>query len=474
MSISEYLNKDDIQDLKRGINKAKVDNVVDLPIKYNRSNVGDAKRFVDIFGEYFRYCHKMKMWFSYDGKRWVMDNSGLAQRSTHSMAQIMQGEAGKIADSEEKMQAFKWAVGLEGVNRIENCLKAAQSYLSIDPTDFDLDPWRLNCENGTVDLRTGELRPHDMKNMISKICPVVYDPGAAAPTWEKFLDRIFDGDLELIGYIKKMVGYSLTGVQREKEFYLAWGTGDNGKSKFIETIQGMMGDYSSTISPDKLTMTKEEGGATPELARLVGIRFVSSQETERGRSLRESFVKGITGGDTITTRHLYGHPFDFKPVFKLWFSSNFKPEIKAGGEAMWRRVRLIPFKIAIPLAEQDKDLYEKLRVEWSGILSWAVQGCLEWQREGCTTIPVAMKEAAEEYKQEMDTFEQFLEECCELKPIAQAMNKKLRATYEKWCQNNGERFLRQNEFSGKLAEKGLKSERTMNGHLWRGIGISQE
>jgi len=443
---------------------------------YNRSDVGNARRFVDTYGDLFRYCHKLKAWFNFDGRRWLADNCGLAQKSIHAMAMTMQGEAGNIPDPDERVQAFKWAVGLESVNRIENCLKAAQSYLPIEPTDFDRDPWLLNCENGTVDLRTGELRAHDRENRISKLCPVEYDPGAKAPLWDAFLQRIFDEDQDLINYVQKMAGYSLTGVQREKEFYLCWGTGDNGKSKFVETIQGMLGDYASTMSPETLTVTRDEGGASPELARLVGVRFVSSQETERGRTLREGFIKAITGGDTVTARFLYGQPFDFRPVFKLWFSTNFKPEIKAGGEAMWRRVKLIPFNVTIPLEEQDKELFEKLKAEWPGILAWAVQGCLEWQREGHIEMPGAMKQAVDVYKAEMDTFEQFIEACCEIKPVAQVANKRLRAVYEKWCQTNGERPLRQNEFSGRLVERGLQNSRasTSGGLIWYGLGVIDE
>lgn len=465
---------DEVRPVKKG---KPVGQVVDFPPpakKYNRSDVGNAKRFVDIYGELFRFCHKSKTWYFFDGKRWSADSCGLAQKSVHTMSLTMQAEAGNIINQEEKLNAFKWAVGLESVNRVESCLKAAQSYLPVEPTDFDRDPWLLNCLNGTLNLRTGELRPHNREDMISKMCPVEYNPEAEAPLWEAFLERIFEGDTDIIAYVKKMVGYSLTGAYREKEFYLCWGAGDNGKSVFIETIQGILGDYASTISPDRLTVTREESGATPELARLVGIRFVSSQETERGRALREGFIKAVTGGDTMTARFLYGQPFDFKPAFKLWFSTNFKPEIKAGGEAMWRRVKLIPFKVRIPFEEQDKELFVKLKAEWPGILAWAVQGCLEWQKERYIEVPEAMREAVDTYKQEMDTFEQFIEACCEIKTVAQVTNKKIRAIYEKWCQSNGERPLRQNEFSGRLVERGLKNEKTRDGYIWRGIGILDE
>jgi len=465
---------DEVRPIKRVKSAGKVVALPPSTKSYNRSDVGNAQRFVDVHGERFRYCHKLKAWYFFDGKRWLVDSCGLAQKSIHALSLTMQAEAANIMTQDEKVQAFRWAVGLESVNRIESCLKAAQSYVSVEPTDFDRDPWLLNCENGTVDLKTGELRQHDREDMISKLCPVIYDPNAEAPLWLAFLNKIFAGDTALISYLQKKVGYSLTGVHREKEFYLLHGVGDNGKSVFVETNQGILGDYASTISPDRLTMTKEESGATPELARLVGVRFVSSQETERGKSLREGFIKAVTGGDTLTARHLYAQPFDFRPAFKLWFSTNFKPEIKAGGEAMWRRVKLIPFKVTIPPGEQDRELPEKLKAEWPGILAWAVRGCLEWHKAGHVEMPEAMKDAVESYKQEMDSFTQFLDACCEIKPMAQVTNKKFRAIYDRWCLTNGERPLRQNEFSGRLVERGLNNEKTRDGYIWRGIGISDE
>lgn len=449
-------------------------NVVEFPKQFNRSDVGNARRFMDRHGEYFRYCHKSKVWYMWDGTRWAIDSRGTAERCVYSLSQYMQSEAAKISDPDERTTAFTWAVQLEGVNRVKNCLEAAQPLLSVEPDDFERDPWLLNCLNGTVDLRTGKLKPHNREDMISKVCPVAYDPEALSPEWEKFLNRIFDGDKQLIIYIKKALGYSLVGEASEEEFYVGWGVGGNGKSKLIECIRGMLGDYATSISPDTITdMRENRGGATPELARLPGIRFLASQETERGKSLREAFIKSVTGRDSILVRDLYGKPFSFTPAFKLWFSTNFKPEINGGGEGLWRRVRLIPFNVIIPPEERDKKLPEKLQKEWPGILRWCVDGCREWIKEGLE-IPETVLKATEEYRQESDTFAQFLSDRCIIGPGAKVTNKTLKDDYLNWCKQNGETAIGQREFTAKLKERGLENKRSApgGGTEWHGIRLT--
>lgn len=464
--------EDEVRPLKKVKDTGKVVNLPPAAKVYNRSDVGNAQRLVDEQGGFIRYCDKWNTWLIWDGQRWVADEKGLVRRMVHGMAYRMQQEALQIQDIEARKEAFNWAISLEKVSNIENLIKAARDLqnIPVGPDEFDRDPWLFNVRNGTLNLRTGELQEHKQEDLISKLAPVSYDPDAQAPTWEAFLDRIMDGNKELITYVKRALGYSLTGITQEQEFYLCWGTGSNGKSVFIETIKGMLGDYAASIPADRLTVTGSDSGPTPELARLLGIRFVSSQESDNGKALREAFIKSVTGGDSVVARYLHCNPFEFKPIFKLWFSTNFKPEIKSGGHGLWRRVRLIPFAVTIPPKEQDKRLPEKLQKEWPGILRWCVEGCLEWQKYGLT-IPEEVQKATESYRQEMDYFEQFLEECCLIKPFAQVTNKKLRGAYDKWCQSNGERPLRQNEFSGRLVEKGLKNERTRDGFLWKGIGL---
>jgi len=461
-----------VQDELRPVKEVKeAGRVVEFPKQYNRSDVGNARRFEEVYGDSFRYCHKLKDWYTWDGARWAIDTRGRAQRSVQVLSQLMQGEAAKIPDQNERIAAFRWAVELEGVNRIENCLRVAWPLLSVEPEDFDRDPWLLNCQNGTVDLRTGKLRPHSKEDMINKLCPVAYDPEALSPEWEKFLNRIFDGDQQLITYIKRALGYSLVGEASEEEFYVCWGVGGNGKSKFIECIRGMLGDYATSIPPETITeMRENRGGATPELARLPGIRFLASQETERGKSLREAFIKSVTGRDSILVRDLYGKPFSFTPVFKLWFSTNFKPEVKGGGEGLWRRVRLIPFNVIIPPEERDKKLPEKLQKEWPGILRWCIDGCREWIKEGLG-IPETVLRATEEYRQESDTFAQFLSERCILGPGAKVTNKALKDDYINWCKQNGETAIGQREFTAKLIERGLTNKRSApgGGNEWHGI-----
>ncbi|MCL6612475.1 MAG: hypothetical protein K6T66_13120 [Peptococcaceae bacterium] len=471
MSVKKYLNKDEVNDLKRGIKKAKADKIVNFPVKYNRTDVGNAKRFVDVYGKLFRYCHNMKTWFYFDGRRWVADNCGLAQKSVHVLAQTMQAEAGSIPDPDERVQAFKWAVGLESANRIENCLKAAQPYLPVDPADFDRDHWLLNCLNGTVDLRTGELRPHSREDMISKLCPVEYDPGAEAPTWHEFLNSIMGGNRELITFLQKAVGYSLTGDTREQCMFILHGNGGNGKTTFLSTIAAMLGDGYALQMPMNTLMIRHNENVPNDLARLKGARFVSSVEVEEGQRLAESLVKQMTGGDKLVARFLRAEFFEFKPEFKLWLATNHKPQIRGTDHAMWRRIRLIPFEVKIPKEKQDKNLPQKLLAELPGVLIWAIQGLKLWLAEGLEP-PGEVEKATDAYRAEMDVLSQFFEEKCLIKGFCKASASDLYAAYCKWCDENGERAIKQRDFSARLIERGfLKSKSTGGRFFWAGIGL---
>ncbi len=340
--------------------------------------------------------------------------------------------------------------------------------IAVTPSAFDRDPWLLNVANGTLDLRSGVLRPADRADRLTKLAPVAYDPAARCPTWLTFLDRVLDGKAEVIAFLQRAVGYSLTGDISEHCLFLLFGTGRNGKSTFLETLSATLGDYAMTTPTDTL-LVRREGGIPNDLARLPGARLVSASESEAGRNLAEALVKQLTGGDTISARFLQAEFFDFKPSFKLWFRTNHKPTIKGTDDGIWSRIKLIPFTQRIPDSEMDKRLPERLVAELPGILTWAIDGCLAWQREGLGT-PTAVAQATAEYRGEMDVLATFLADCCEVGPDHRCTAKELYGAYTRWAEESGERVASQKAFGLRLAERGFVSARAHGGvRLWAGL-----
>lgn len=323
--------------------------------------------------------------------------------------------------------------------------------------------------NGTVDLRTGELRPHRREDLITRLAPVEYDPDAEAPLWEAFLRRIMDGNEDLIRFLQRAVGYSLTGDTSEQCFFLLYGTGANGKSTFLEAIRAMLGDYAQQADFGTFLVQNRDGPRN-DVARLVGARFVSAVEVESGRRLSETLVKQLTGNDRVVARFLYREHFEFVPTFKLWLAANHKPVIRGADHAIWRRIKLIPFQVTIPPEDRDRQLAARLRAELPGVLAWAVRGCLEWQQYGLGEPP-EVTEATNEYRAEMDPLGPFFGERCVLHPNARAYAGELYAGYAAWCEQAGERPMSQREFGLRLQERGFERRIVRGRVVWVGLGL---
>jgi putative DNA primase/helicase len=299
-----------------------------------------------------------------------------------------------------------------GAKGIQNCVALARSQIAINVDELDTDPWLFNVNNGTIDLRTAELREHRREDYITKLAPVTFDTNAPCPQWEEFLRRIFNGNEELIGYVQRLVGYCLTGSTEEHVLPILLGTGANGKSTFLETIMGMMGRDYAMKAPPGLLMAKRGESHPTERADLFGKRLVACVETGENRRLAEALVKELTGGDRIRARRMREDFWEFAPTHHLRIASNYKPVIRGTDYGIWRRIKLIPFEVVIPEAEQDKKLPTKLSYELSGILSWCVQGCLDWQQHGLRH-PACVDRATSGYRNEMDAVSQFIDEHCE-------------------------------------------------------------
>jgi putative DNA primase/helicase len=306
-------------------------------------------------------------------------------------------EAAAIDDEALRKPEVAWALKSDSHERRAAMLKDAGALLPMPSDTLDSDPYLFNVENGTLDLRTGLQRPHNPADRITKLAPVVYDPTATAATWDQFLARIFTGDRELIRFIQRAVGYSLTGLTTEQVMFLLWGTGQNGKSTFITTLQALFGDYARQTAFDTFLAASKStpGAARPDIVRLRGARLISALEAPAGARLAETVVKSLTGGDIISARDLYSSGSEFRMEGKLWLAANNKPEIRGTDLAIWRRIRLVPFTVTIPEEEKDPQLADKLRAELPGILNWAVEGLAVWQREGLG-VPVAVERATAE------------------------------------------------------------------------------
>ena len=439
----------------------------------NPTDYGNSQRLVVRFGEEFRYVSEWNCWLIWDGSRWVKDRSGAVERFAKETIRAMYEEVSAISDAEARKVAGRWAMRSESKERIKAMVELAKSEpgIPVTPEDLDCDGWLLNVDNGTLDLRTGKLKAHQRKDLITKLAPVTYEPGTESPTFRKFIERILPSEA-LRTFVKRAVGYSLTGNASERAFLILHGSGKNGKSTLLEAIQAMLGDYAMT-TPVETLLLKPAGGIPNDIARLKGARFVSASENERGRKLAEALVKAMTGKDTISARFMRGEFFDFRPTHKLWLATNHKPEIAGTDPAIWDRIKLVPFDVRIPEDEQDKHLDEKLESEHSGILAWAVEGCLEWQSDGLTE-PDEVRAATEGYKAEMDPLARFIEECCVLRADLRASTRDLVNAYRAWAWENGEQEVTWKEVTSRFKNYGCEPSRTKTERGWAGIGLTAE
>ena len=343
----------------------------------------NARMMLEDWGENIKFCAPWKKWLIWDGKRWRVDDTReIIELGRRSMEKMIK-KVDKCIDGDEYMIMLNHARRSASARRIDSMLFIVKSddSIRIRPDELDQNNFSLNCSNGTIDLRSGRLLPHERVSLISKLAPVDYIPDAECPAWKKFLKDIFEGNRELIRFVQKFLGCSLTGDMSCNSMFILYGTGANGKSTFINVVNKILGDYATT-TPTETFMQKKGEQATNDIARLKGSRFVTAMESDQNGRLAESVIKRLTGNDMISARFLYGEYFQFLPTFKIVMATNHKPRIGGMDHAIWRRIKLIPFEVTFPEEKQDKRLPEKLDKELPGILAWMVEGCLRWQKEG--------------------------------------------------------------------------------------------
>src|SRR5919112_1537834 len=439
---------------------------------YMRTDLGNAERFVDAHRDSVLWCPARKSFLCWDGKRYAWDERGDVVKLAHATARGIFHEAADAESEEEQKAITKWALASQNESRINAMLSQARPYLAVGMEELDRHPWLVNCQNGTLDLRTGKLKAHDPADRITKIVPVDYDPGAPCPRFKQFLKEALV-DEAVISFVKRYSGYTLTGITRERLLAILYGFGKNGKTTLVELLHEVLGDYARNTDVETLLIKKYQGVGN-DVAALKGARFVSAAEVEKGRRLAESKVKQLTGRDTVTARFLFGENFDFKPEFKLWLSTNNKPVIQGTDDAIWDRIRLIPFMQRFDGPKADTKLPDKLRDELAGVFAWMVEGCLEWQEHGLEE-PKTVTDATKQYREEMDTLASFMDEVCVVGTGHKVLADALYQRYAMWCDKSGERKDSKKAFVARLEERGFERQRETAGvnkgrYIWLGIG----
>jgi len=432
----------------------------------------NAARLMREHGRDIRYNTAWKKWVVWNGKYWETDESGaLVHEKGLETVRNIYDELLKTDDHRERLDIEKFGMLSESMRRREAMVKTAQyiKALNINSEAFDSNPWLLNLQNGTIDVLSGELRGHRQEEMITKIANVEYNPQADCPLWKKFVREIMDYKEDLISFLQTAAGWAITGNITEQTMFILYGSGANGKTTFLNTIMHILGDYATSTATETF-MKKSGDQTTNDIARLRGIRFLTTTEAEQGRRLSEPLIKKITGNDQITARFLYGEYFIFTPTFKIFMATNHKPVIKGTDHGIWRRIKLIPFTTRIEEENQDKNLEEKLKEEASGILNWLLAGTRRWRSEGLKTPKIVLS-ATDEYRGEMDVIGNFLKERCIEQKEASIRIRELYKAYVDWCDENNEHAVSERFLSMRIKELGFEQIRTAEARYWAGLGL---
>ena len=439
------------------------------------SDAGNARALVLLFGEQLRYDHQRKKWFIWNNHYWKVDQDGEIERFALRMQKERLKAAIRITNKDQRNAQISWSQKSDSRQKVNNAIEMAKSMIPIASTidKFDYNPMLLGCKNGVIDLKAGDFRDGNPVDMISLNTNIDYDVQAQCPRWKQFLDEIFQDNFELIDFIKKAVGYSLTGLTESQCLFILYGTGSNGKTVFIEVISKLLGDYAFTASFQTFESSKYDSQKIRnDIAALKSKRLVTASEVKERSKLNEARIKSLTGGDTLNARFLYGEEFNFIPTHKIWLSVNHKPNVSDMSYAFWRRIRLIPFERTFKKEEADQKLIYKLNKELPGILKWAIEGCLQWQMEGLEP-PQKIEDATKKYKSEVDIINQFIEDKTISKSDASVLSLDLYNSYKQWCEENGERSCSNNMFGRKMTELGFQRDDDTKSRkkIYLGIGL---
>ena len=415
-------------------------------------------RIADAFAEEhrndLRYVAAWGKWFEWAGGCWRED-------TTHKVLDLIRKTC--------KAQAIERASMARMVGAVHT-LARADRRLAATADQWDVDPWLLNTPDGVVDLRSGQLRPHRAADYMTKVTRV--GPRGDCALFLAFLERIMGGDEALIAYLKRAFGYCLTGDTSEQALFFAHGVGQNGKTVLMSTVSGILGDYCQATPIETFTESKADRHPT-ELARMRGSRLVTATETEGGKYWAESRLKEITGGERIAARFMHKDFFEYQPQFKPWISGNHKPRLRSVGKAMRRRLNMVPFAVIIPEDERDSQLVDKLKGEWSGILQWMIEGCLDWQEHGLAP-PEAVTKATDAYFAGEDSYSDWVADRCEVVAGVWSYSTALFASWKDWAEKAGQLAGDTKRFREEMERLGFSLKHLRTGNCYVGLRIRQD
>jgi putative DNA primase/helicase len=375
------------------------------------------------------------------------------------VAALREAATGKKARGDEHDRVdylTQHAVASGNIGKLKAMIEGAQAELRCEREQLDADPYLFYTPNQALRVHPAEKTvDRDREHLVTRLARTEY-AGAACDKWEAFIAQTFP-DTDLRSFVQRAVGYSMTGDMSEESFFMCWGRGRNGKGTFLRTIAHVLGTYAATIPIELLLEGSIKSGneASPQYASLLGVRFVTTTEPSQGAKFNEGELKTLTGRDTIRIRAMYEAPFDMVPQFKLWIACNDRPNVRSSSDAYWRRVKLIPFVANISEGDTNKHLEEELRAEAPGILNWLLAGRADWAERGLAP-PQAVTDANASYRDEMDPLQRFLVECLQLMPGTHLPSKRIYASYEGWCEENGENPLKQRGFGAAMTNKGYR------------------
>ena len=446
---------------------------------FNLTDLGNAKRMIASFGVNIRYCSTHNTWYLFDETRWLRDTDGAIHRYAKSAVGLIFSEALSEPDRKRKKALERHALRSESCGSLNSLVTVAstEAEVCISSDKLDADPWLFNLANGTLDLRTGKLSPHDRTDHITKISPVKWDVNAKCPVWDEFIMYAMEEDEEVVEFLHRFFGYCLTGLVTEQVLLFMEGTGGNGKTTALLALMHILGDYAIQGAPGLLMAKRNESHPT-EVADLEGARFVANAEVEKGKPFAEVLIKQLTGSDPIRARKMRQDFYQFMPTHKLCIAANHRPIIKGNDEGIWRRVLRIPWRRKIPAAKKDPFLLQKLQAEAPGILVKLVQGCLAWQESGLTP-PAKVTMATNEYREEMDVLSEYMEERCIIGKHKTVSKKQLYMDYVEWCEDMKQRPQSYSLFSRQLSERDFRAsvaKTKFNGvyrsiRVWNGITL---
>jgi putative DNA primase/helicase len=445
---------------------------------------GNEQAFEIMFDGEYLYNWTERRWLHWTGVYWKADETFAVDRAMLEVAaarlqatSLLSEEAGQTAGQLNKKKAVAEALRLESIRGRYAALESVKSNPRFARTaeDFDNNPYLVACGNGVLELRTGKFRAGCREELITRATSVCWVPEAKYDLWLGFLEGVFPNRPDVIRFLKRAIGYSLTGLTREEVLFILYGSGRNGKGTFLRVLSAMLGDYAHTTEFSTLIADRDRSRSPRnDIAALAGRRFVTAQESREGARLDESLIKTLTGGDLITARFLHQEFFTFKPTWKLWLATNHKPIIRGSDSGIWSRPKLIPFTVSFE-GRENRQLKDQLLqpLELSGILNWAVDGCREYLADGLG-YPQEIMEATATYRAESDLIERFLEDACVRSGSARVRARALYQAYSAWVEGAGESKISETAFGLRMREKGFEKKVTEHGNVYLAVGLKDE